>query len=645
MGDEISKPYLDLEKLNNNEFNKNYLVGNNGVILNKVAFASVKYVGSKAKMEINSVEEILCIRSIKDLENEVAEEVRKSNLTPNNINITFLNNNTNNISISNNNILACNNINNNSNSNTNTNNLNNNTNKTINKLNLDLIEEGENKNFLYSNPNSQSNSIKIPLLNLKNIKKEETNKSNKDNNNLTLNNNSDNSYINKKSSKNNINNNNYLLNNNSSLNNIEDIRISKVKEIVQQYKLEKDIHEVYLFGLFDGNNGDEVSFYLKEYFGYYILKSKCLNNNEYDKALLESIFAIDNSLITEEGLSKLHEITRLSNKYYENYDKIHKLNPSNSTDKLLNALNLNNSNLLEIENNIKNNLNEDNKDLDNCLELTNDDIEEIKIFKSILDPRCNASNSYNPIPMFVGSNLLTCLLVFNHNENKDKYIECYLATVGNSRALIKLKDLPIKQLTLDHIPSDLNEHSRILKADGEIVNGKVNNNLKSSRSIGNFEYKLNPYLPMDQNIVSCMPDIIKLDIKSDTSYLIFVNSGITELVSNEEIYSYIEDEMSEYDIVSNTEKENKNMEEKDDIEVVDDIDMNYDKLNIVNKKLKLNYNNNLNKNTKKLVSITEYAELLEKSITNMLNNIIIRLNNNPNIDPSNYGCIVIKFFS
>ena len=67
-------------------------------------------------------------------------------------------------------------------------------------------------------------------------------------------------------------------------------------------------------------------------------------------------------------------------------------------------------------------------------------------------------------------------------------MEIYCANAGDSRTVMCEKNNAI-ELSSDHKPDLPEERSRIIKAGGEVVDGRVNGMLALSRAIGDFDYK------------------------------------------------------------------------------------------------------------------------------------------------------------
>jgi len=73
----------------------------------------------------------------------------------------------------------------------------------------------------------------------------------------------------------------------------------------------------------------------------------------------------------------------------------------------------------------------------------------------------------------------------------------YCANAGDSRCIISLAG-EAKEMSIDHKPDDDLEKQRIVKAGGEVWQGRVNGNLNLSRAIGDLEYKSNKELKVDE---------------------------------------------------------------------------------------------------------------------------------------------------
>lgn len=87
----------------------------------------------------------------------------------------------------------------------------------------------------------------------------------------------------------------------------------------------------------------------------------------------------------------------------------------------------------------------------------------------------------------------------------------YCANAGDSRTVLGSEGYAIA-LLFDHKPNNDGELARISAAGGYVSMGRVNGNLALSRGIGDFEFKKNLALPAEEQIVTCMPEVIKREI-------------------------------------------------------------------------------------------------------------------------------------
>ncbi|KAI7857112.1 phosphatase 2C-like domain-containing protein [Circinella umbellata] len=114
----------------------------------------------------------------------------------------------------------------------------------------------------------------------------------------------------------------------------------------------------------------------------------------------------------------------------------------------------------------------------------------------------------------------------------------FVANAGDSRSVISVKGKS-KALSFDHKPVDRAESQRIIAAGGFVEFGRVNGNLALSRAIGDFEFKQNPQLPPEEQIVTCDPDIIEHTMTKDDEFLILACDGIWDCMTNQQAVDFV----------------------------------------------------------------------------------------------------------
>jgi serine/threonine protein phosphatase PrpC len=82
----------------------------------------------------------------------------------------------------------------------------------------------------------------------------------------------------------------------------------------------------------------------------------------------------------------------------------------------------------------------------------------------------------------------------------------YVANSGDSRCVLGRAGTAV-DMSYDHKPENAGELARITAAGGSVIDGRVNGNLNLSRSLGDFEYKQNPSLPPEDQMITANPDI------------------------------------------------------------------------------------------------------------------------------------------
>ena len=120
----------------------------------------------------------------------------------------------------------------------------------------------------------------------------------------------------------------------------------------------------------------------------------------------------------------------------------------------------------------------------------------------------------------------------------------YCANAGDSRTIIYTTDGSVIAMSTDHKPDMETEKSRIQKAGGYVSEGRVNDNLNLSRAIGDLEYKKNPALKPEQQIISAFPDIVSIPIEKSHGFVLMGCDGIWETLSGKEICTFIDTRLS-----------------------------------------------------------------------------------------------------
>ena len=189
---------------------------------------------------------------------------------------------------------------------------------------------------------------------------------------------------------------------------------------------DKNLH---LFGIFDGHGGIEVANFISENFTQTFISNENFKIGKYNLALKETFLKMDELLQQEPNRIKLLNESLL--KRDEEDNKIEEISKE----------------LFPNEN------------------ITNDDIEQIKVFKSIFDPRnledCN-------IAYFSGTT--ACIVFFAENN-------IYLANAGDSYAFAFDKSKRNIIRTKTHKPSDEFEKKRIELAGLTVKEDRVNEEL------------------------------------------------------------------------------------------------------------------------------------------------------------------------
>lgn len=120
--------------------------------------------------------------------------------------------------------------------------------------------------------------------------------------------------------------------------------------------------------------------------------------------------------------------------------------------------------------------------------------------------------------------------------------EIIVANSGDSRMVLAVKNgnkVRAIEMSEDHKPELKTEKARIERAGGFVEDNRVKGVLNLSRSLGDLEYKLDPKLPVHEQMITAVPEIKKEKISSDTAFLILACDGIWDCLTSQECADFV----------------------------------------------------------------------------------------------------------
>jgi len=121
--------------------------------------------------------------------------------------------------------------------------------------------------------------------------------------------------------------------------------------------------------------------------------------------------------------------------------------------------------------------------------------------------------------------------------------EIIVGNAGDSRAVLakKTKD-PAKfkavQMSEDHKPDLPDEKKRIQAAGGFVEDNRVKGVLNLSRSLGDLEYKSDPNIRPNEQMITCIPETRKEKV-AEASFLILACDGIWDCLTSQEAVDFV----------------------------------------------------------------------------------------------------------
>lgn len=126
-----------------------------------------------------------------------------------------------------------------------------------------------------------------------------------------------------------------------------------------------------------------------------------------------------------------------------------------------------------------------------------------------------------------------------------------VANVGDSRAVL-CRNGKALELSFDHKPEDEVEIARIRKAGGRVTDdGRVNGGLNLSRAFGDHCYKKNTGLPLAEQMISALPDVISKDLTPEDSFLVVACDGIWNSLDSQQVVDFVKERLEKGEVIKN----------------------------------------------------------------------------------------------
>jgi protein phosphatase 1G len=170
------------------------------------------------------------------------------------------------------------------------------------------------------------------------------------------------------------------------------------------------------------------------------------------------------------------------------------------------------------------------------------DPDRLEELRSLTNPSfMGNAKSWNAHPDHVGATCCICCVTSN---------SFVVANCGDSRAVLcrNGQALPLSE---DHKPNCPLERQRITKAGGTIertaygsvVQFRVNGGLNLSRSIGDMQYKKNPDLPPNEQMICATPDVQVFPRESGDEFLVVACDGVWDVMGCQDVVDFVRERL------------------------------------------------------------------------------------------------------
>uniref|UniRef100_F6PTJ9 protein-serine/threonine phosphatase n=1 Tax=Ciona intestinalis TaxID=7719 RepID=F6PTJ9_CIOIN len=142
-------------------------------------------------------------------------------------------------------------------------------------------------------------------------------------------------------------------------------------------------------------------------------------------------------------------------------------------------------------------------------------------------------------------------------------LDLHVANAGDSRCVLCRKDGKAFDMSDDHKPEDETELKRITAAGGHVnVQGRVNGGLNLSRAIGDHCYKTNKDIPLEDQMISAMPDVRSVKLEPTDEFMVLACDGIWNVYSSQEVVDFVRSRLHPEKCEKSAENGNGDVEKK-----------------------------------------------------------------------------------
>lgn len=120
--------------------------------------------------------------------------------------------------------------------------------------------------------------------------------------------------------------------------------------------------------------------------------------------------------------------------------------------------------------------------------------------------------------------------------------EIYCANSGDSRCVLSSRGTAI-EMSMDHKPELPGERARIEKAGGFVEDNRVKGVLNLSRSLGDMEYKSDKSLTVENQMITCVPEIKVEKLNKNHDFLVIACDGIWDCLTSQECITMVSEFM------------------------------------------------------------------------------------------------------